>query len=56
MGIQIPEDPASGASSAETDNPFGWAIWFVILVFATGTITVLGLFILIYKIVKLRSY
>ena len=33
----------------------GWANWFVILVFTTGTITVLCLFILIYKIVKVRS-
>ena len=55
LGIQIEEKAASGVSSTGTDNPFGWANWFVILVFATGTIAVLGLFILIYKIVKVRS-
>ena len=56
LGIQIEGKPASGASSARTDNPFGWANWFVVLVFATGTITVLCLFILIYMIAKVRSY
>jgi len=55
LGVQIEEKAASGVSNTGTDNPFGWANWFVILAFATGTIVVLGLFILIYMIVKVRS-
>ena len=55
LGGLVEEKAVSGVSSTGTDNPFGWANWFVILVFSTGTIAVLGLFILIYMVVKLRS-